>query len=60
MLLCQAGRDMTVKNGGQNKFLTYVKHARLEVFPDSGHEIFMGEEEQIRSYWNKIFMFFES
>ena len=60
VLLCQAGRDMTVKNGGQNKFLTYVKHARLEVFPDSGHEIFMGEEEQIRSYWNKIFMFLES
>ena len=26
----------------------------------SGFDILMGEEEQIRSYWNKIFMFFES
>lgn len=60
VLLMQAGRDTTVRNEGQTKFLKYAKHAVLERFPDARHEIYMGDNAQIIPYWNKIFDFLEN
>lgn len=60
ILLFQAGRDTTVKTGGQRRFAEKSKHTSLVVIPESKHEIYNADLEIREEYYQKIFAFIEA
>lgn len=59
VLLFQAGKDTTVNPGGQNKFIRGLgDRGRMVRVADSKHEIYMGEDAQIRKYVETVLEFF--
>ena len=58
VLLCQAGRDTFVDNEGQEEFARNVKHVKLVRFPSSKHEIYAGDTESMKLYYQELFRFF--
>lgn len=59
ILLFQAGKDTTVKSGGQNKFASKSRNTRLVVIAESKHEIYNADSIIRKEYYAKIFTFFE-
>ena len=58
VLLLQAGKDSTVKPGGQEAFIRQIgKHGKLVRFENAKHEIYMGKNEDLESYFREIFTF---
>ncbi|HEX3021088.1 MAG TPA: alpha/beta hydrolase [Lachnospiraceae bacterium] len=58
-LILQAGKDTTVRNGGQNRFAKKSINTTLVVVPDSKHEIFNGNSRMREEYFEKIFLFLD-
>ena len=56
-LLLQAGKDFVVKNGGQDRFIGLIKNGRKVVFPNAKHEIYMGQDSDLKVYWKTIMDF---
>ncbi len=59
ILLFQAGRDTTVKPGGQIRFAKKSKQTRLCILSESKHEIFNADYETRKTYYQEIFHFLE-
>ena len=59
ILLFQAGKDTTVKPGGQIRFANKSKHTRLILMPDSKHEIYNANVEIRKKYYQYMFEFIE-
>ena len=59
ILLFQAGKDSTVKPGGQKRFAKRTKHTQLVRIPDSKHEIYNASTELIELYYQKMFAFLD-
>ncbi|MBQ6321495.1 MAG: alpha/beta fold hydrolase [Lachnospiraceae bacterium] len=58
VLLLQAGKDTTVRPGGQEAFIRQIgKHGRLVHFANAKHEIFMGQNADLEAYYREIFSF---
>jgi lysophospholipase len=58
-LLIQAGKDTTVRPGGQKKFAGRSKNTRLVVMPASKHEIYNADTAVREEYYHIIFAFLE-
>jgi lysophospholipase len=59
VLLLQAGRDTTVKPGGQKRFAEKSQNTRMVVIPDSKHEIYNAGAAIRKDYYDIIFGFLE-
>jgi lysophospholipase len=59
ILLFQAGRDTTVKPGGQKRFAQKSMNTRLVEFSDSKHEIYNATTEIRKEYYHMIFAYLE-
>lgn len=57
VLLLQAGRDTTVKPGGQKRFAEKSQNTRIVVMPDSKHEIYNAGTAVRKDYYDIIFGF---
>lgn len=58
-LLIQAGKDTTVRPGGQKKFARHSQNTRLVAIPASKHEIYNAGTAIREEYYHKIFSFLE-
>jgi lysophospholipase len=59
ILMFQAGRDTTVKSGGQLVFARKTENTKLVRLPESKHEIYNSGTEIITEYYTEIFAFLE-
>lgn len=59
VLIFQAGRDTTVRPGGQKRFADRSKNTKLVMMPDSKHEIYNANFEIRKEYYQNIFSFIE-
>lgn len=59
VLLFQAGKDTTVKPGGQLRFAKKSKNTQLIVIPGSRHEIYNADTETQKDYYRRIFEFLD-
>ena len=57
VLICQAGKDVYVDNGGQNEAVQKMKHAKLVRFPDAEHEIYAADPETMKNYYHEVLRF---
>ena len=57
VLLFQAGKDTTVKAGGQLVFAKRSRNTRLVVIPESKHEIYNADSKIREEYYAEIFAF---
>ena len=57
VLLLQAGRDTTVKPGGQKRFAEKSQNTRMVVIADSKHEIYNADTAVRKDYYDIIFGF---
>ncbi len=57
VLLLQAGRDAYVKNASQDLFASKVPGCRIVRFPELKHELYMSEQNDLRSYWETVLAF---
>ncbi len=59
LLLFQAGKDSTVKAGGQRRFTKKTKNTLLVKIPGSKHEIYNASTDILSKYFEQIFSFME-
>lgn len=59
ILLFQAGRDTTVRPGGQKRFALKSQNTRLVILPDSKHEIYNADTKTREEYYQRIFEYLE-
>lgn len=59
ILLFQAGKDTTVKAGGQIRFARQSENTEVVLLPASKHEIYNATTEIRRQYYQKIFAYLE-
>jgi lysophospholipase len=59
VLLIRAGKDTTVRAGGQKAFARHSKNTRLLVIPASKHEIYNAGTAMRKEYYREILTFFE-
>ena len=60
VLLFQAGHDNMVKPGGQDRFISQIgSKGRLIRMENARHEIYMGQDEDLKEYWPEIFSFYQ-
>ncbi|MFT4146274.1 MAG: alpha/beta hydrolase [Mobilitalea sp.] len=57
VLLFQAGKDTTVRPGGQISFAKKSSNTRLVVIPESKHEIYNADSKIRKEYYSEIFAF---
>lgn len=57
VLLLQAGKDTTVKSGGQKRFAEKSQNTRIVLIPDSKHEIYNAHTAVRKDYYDLIFGF---
>jgi lysophospholipase len=59
ILLIQAGKDTTVRPGGQKRFARKSQNTRLVIMPDSKHEIYNADTKTRTEYYQKIIEYLE-
>lgn len=57
VLLFQAGKDTTVRSGGQINFAKRSGNTRLVIIPESKHEIYNADSKIRKEYYSTIFAF---
>jgi lysophospholipase len=58
VLLLQAGQDSVVSPEAQNEFCQQASHCKLQIFPESRHEILMERDEIRNEALSKIKSFY--
>ena len=58
VLLLQAGKDTMVKPGGQDRFVSQIGSlGKKVVLPEAKHEIYLGQDSDLKVYWQTILEF---
>ena len=60
VLLLQAEKDAYVRNDAQDAFAARAKTCELVKLPGLRHELYINEGEGLRTYWERIFTFYEA